>query len=467
MVRCGGEGASQGGGVMRIAPLAAKAGVAGRVRQLLSSPRRRGPSPGITFETLTHIGVWVPAFAGMTVGGLQRLLRRAIVNTMFACATLVFTSQAHAQQNLSLLVWINGDKAYNGLQKVGDAFEKATGVKVIVQHPESATDKFQQAAGAGKGPDIFCWAHDRSGEWAKGGLIVPIRPSQRVLDEIEPAAWDAFRYQGKLWGYPVALEAIGLIYNKALVPTPPESFDDVVKIHEQLKPKGKSAILWDFNKTFFTWPIIAGPGGYVFGKNAKGDFDPKDIGVNTPGAIRGGETLKMLIDKGVMPKGARYAEMEAGFNQGNVAMMITGPWAWDNIKRSKIDFGLAPIPSIDGKPAKPFVGVLGCMIGAPSKVKDIAREFLENHMLKPEHLKTLNDDVPIGAPANKAFYAQLASDPLIVATMDNAKRGAPIPNIPETGRFWSAMDAAIEAITNGLQSPKDALNAAAARMKAQ
>jgi maltose/maltodextrin transport system substrate-binding protein len=29
------------------------------------------------------------------------------------------------------------------------------------------------------------------------------------------------------------------------------------------------------------------------------------------------------------------------------------------------------------------------------------------------------------------------------------------------------MDAAIEAITNGLQSPKDALNGAAARMKAQ
>ena len=49
-----------------------------------------------------------------------------------------------------LLVWINGDKAYNGLQKVGDAFEKASGVKVVVEHPVDATDKFQQAAGAGR-----------------------------------------------------------------------------------------------------------------------------------------------------------------------------------------------------------------------------------------------------------------------------------------------------------------------------
>ncbi len=434
-----------------------------------SFPRRREPiHRNVELDsTQRSLHDWIPAFAGMTKVGFPRLLHVAAVA---AITSITFASPTHAQNNLSLLVWINGDKAYNGLQKVGDAFEKSTGVKVIVQHPESATDKFQQAAAAGKGPDVFCWAHDRAGEWAKGGLIVPIRPSQRVKDEIEPSAWDAFRYQGKLWGYPVALEAIGLIYNKALVPTPPESFDDVVKLDQALKAKyggSKSAILWDFNKTFFTWPIIAGPGGYVFGKNAKGDFDPKDVGVNTPGAIRGGETLKMLIDKGVMPKGARYAEMEAGFNQGNIAMMVTGPWAWDNIKRSKIDFGIAPIPSIDGKPSKPFVGVLGCMISAPSKVKDIAREFLENHMLKTEHLKTMNDDVPIGAPANKAFYTQLASDPLIVATMENAKRGAPIPNIPETGRFWSALDAAIEAITNGLQSPTDALNGAAARMKSQ
>jgi maltose/maltodextrin transport system substrate-binding protein len=390
---------------------------------------------------------------------MKRLLRIALSSVLIGCAPL-----SYAQSQLSLLVWINGDKAYNGLQKVGDAFEKNTGVKVIVQHPESATDKFQQAAAAGKGPDIFCWAHDRSGEWAKAGLIVPIRPSKKVRDEIEETAWNAFRYQGKYWGYPVAIETLGLIYNKALVPTPPESFDDVVKIDQALKVKGKRAILWDFNKSFFTWPILAGPGGFVFGRDAKGDFDPKVVGVNHPGAVRGGEVLLSLVNNGHMPKGTRYAEMEAGFSRGEVAMMISGPWAWDNAKKSKIDFGVAPIPSIDGKPGKPFVGVLGCMISAPSKVKDIAREFLEGHMLRPEQLKVMDDDVALGVPANKAFFAQLSTNPLISATMENARRGEPIPNIPETGRFWSATDAALEAITNGLQSPRDALNGAAARM---
>jgi maltose/maltodextrin transport system substrate-binding protein len=364
-----------------------------------------------------------------------------------------------------LLVWINGDKAYTGLQKVGDAFTKVSGVKVVVEHPVDPTDKFQQAAGAGKGPDIFCWPHDRVGEWAKAGLLTPLRPSAKLKAESEETAWAALSYRGRIWGYPIAIETTGLIYNKALVPTPPATWDDVIALDKKLKAQGKSAILWDYNKSFFTWPMLAGAGGVIFGRDAQGDFDPKKVAVNNEGALAGARMMERLIKDGHMPRGARYAEMETGFARGEVAMMISGPWAWDNAKKARIDFGVAPIPAvIPGKPSKSFVGVLGCMISAPSKHKDIAKEFIENHLMRPEALKVLDADVPIGVPANKAFYAELSVNPLIAASMTNARHGAPIPNIPEVGRFWTAMDAALEAITNGLQGPKDALDAAAARM---
>jgi maltose/maltodextrin transport system substrate-binding protein len=166
-----------------------------------------------------------------------------------------------------------------------------------------------------------------------------------------------------------------------------------------------------------------------------------------------------------MPKGARYAEMESGFNRGQVAMMISGPWAWDNVRKGKIDFGVAPFPSVGGHPSKPFVGVLGCMISASSKVKDIAREFIENHLLRVDSLKTISADVSLGTPANKAYFQELSANPNIRATMNNALAGEPIPNIPEMGRFFPAMDAAIEAVTNGRQAPKEALDGAAARMQ--
>lgn len=391
--------------------------------------------------------------------------RTVLPRTLALALALAQPLAATAAEPLKLLVWINGDKGYNGLQKVGDEFTQASGVQVVVQHPEGAPDKFQAAAAAGKGPDVFCWPHDRVGEWAKSGLIVPIKPARKIRDEIDDSAWNAFTYRGKVWGYPLAIEAIGLIYNRALVKTPPATFDEVIALDKALAAQGKKALLWDYNKTFFTWPLLAGNGGYVFGRTPQGDLDPGKVGVNTPGAVAAARVLERLIQNGQMPRGARYAEMEAGFARGEVAMMITGPWAWDNARKAKVDFGVAPIPGVTpGKPSRPFMGVLGCMIAAPSKAKDLAREFLEQHVLRVSGLKTISADVALGTPANKAYFTELSADPNIRATMDNARAGEALPNIPELGRFWPAMDAALEAITNGRQSPQAALDGAAARM---
>ena len=380
-------------------------------------------------------------------------------------AVLALPLALGAAEPLKLLVWINGDKGYNGLQKVGNAFTDASGVQVVVQHPEGATDKFQAAAAAGKGPDIFCWPHDRVGEWAKSGLIVPVKPTKKLRDEIDDSAWEAFTYKSRVWGYPLAIEAVGLIYNRALVKTPPATFDEVIALDKTLAKQGKKALLWDYNKSFFTWPLLAGNGGFIFERLPSGELDPGKVGVNQPGAVQAVQLLERMIQDGHMPRGARYAEMEAGFARGEIAMMISGPWSWDNARKSKIDFAVAPIPAVTaGKPSKPFVGVLGCMIAAPSQVKDLAREFLENHVLRVQGLKTISADVALGTPANKAYFAELSSDPNIRATMENARAGAPLPNIPEHGRIIPANDAAREAVSNGRQSARDALDGAAARM---
>ena len=384
--------------------------------------------------------------------------------SMALVLAMVLAPAARAAEAGKLLVWINGDKGYNGLQKIGDEFAQKNGVQVTVEHPEDAPGKFQQAAAAGKGPDIWCWPHDRIGEWIQGGLIVPVTPSKKVKDAIDEKAWSAFTVDGKLWGYPLSLEAIGLVYNKKLVKTPPRSFDDVVKLDKELQKKGKHAILWDYNNTYFTWPLLAANGGYVFKRGANGNLDPAQVGVNSPGALKGAELLASLIEKGVMPKGANYSAMEAGFGKGDVAMMINGPWSWDNARKAGIDFAVATIPAVGKEPGRPFIGVLGCMITQPSPNKDVAKEFLESHVLALEGLKTINADVKLGTPANKAFYKELAADPNIKATMANAQLGEPMPNIPEMGKFWSSMASALENITNGAQKPREALDGAAARM---
>ncbi|HET7796014.1 MAG TPA: maltose/maltodextrin ABC transporter substrate-binding protein MalE [Rhizobacter sp.] len=386
-----------------------------------------------------------------------------------AALTLGAALAPHAQaaEPGKLLVWINGDKGYKGIIKIGEEFTKKTGIPVTVEYPEDAPSKFQAAAAAGKGPDIWIWPHDRIGEWIAGGLLQPVTPGKKVQADIDPLAWKAFTVAGKTWGYPMSIEAVALVYNKALVPTPPKSFEEVVALDKKLSASGKKAILWDYNNTYFTWPLLAANGGYPFKLKADGTYDANDTGVNNAGALKGAELLAKMVSDGTMSKGANYAEMEAGMAQGKVAMMINGPWSWDNLKKANINFGVAKIPTVGGKKAAPFVGVLGAMITKATPNRDLAVEFLENHMLTVDGLKKINDDVPLGTPANKALFDELKGNPNIQATMASAQDGAPMPNNPEMGRFWSSMASALQNMTEGRQSPKEAMDAAAKRIAAK
>lgn len=396
---------------------------------------------------------------------------RQRIRLLAAAATLALAgglpAAALAGEPGKLLIWINGDKGYNGLQKIGDEFAKKTGVQVTVEHPEDAPGKFQQAAAAGKGPDIWIWPHDRIGEWIAGGLLQPLTPSKKVRDDIDPLAWKAFNVGGKTWGYPISIEAVSLVYNKALVKTPPKSFEEVMALDKQLAKDGKKAILWDYTNTYFTWPLLAANGGYAFKLKPDGTYDPADTGVNNAGAVKGAELLNKLIREKYMPEGSGYAEMEAAMAQGKVAMMINGPWSWDNLKKANIDFAVAKIPTVGGKKAAPFVGVLGAMLNKSTPNKDVAVEFIENYMLSTKGLKMINDDVPLGTPASKTLFAELKSDPKIQATMASAQDGSPMPNNPEMGRFWSAMVSALGNIMDGRQSAKEALDGAAKRILAK
>jgi maltose/maltodextrin transport system substrate-binding protein len=380
----------------------------------------------------------------------------------FFCGIFLLASalSALAWTNGELLVWINGDKGYHGLAEVGKKFEKDLGIPVKVEAPEGATDKFQAAAQAGKGPDIMLWAHDRIGEWADAGLLKPVTVSDDFKAGLIPMSWDAVTHNKQIWGYPLALEAVSLIYNKKYVTgNPPSQLSEIRALAKKLKTKSPKvvAILWDYDTPYFTWPFLASGGGYPF-KEVAGSYDIKDIGVANDGAVKGLKEVVDLITAGIMPKGASYSIMEQKMNSGELAMMISGPWAWANLRKSGIDFGLAPLPGVGGNPGKPFVGVLTALINRSSPNADLAAQFIEKYICTADGLKTIDADVPIGVPALKSLYDEMAAkNPLIKVTYDNAQNGVVMPNIPEMGKFWSSMASAFQIATNGQASPEAAL----------
>ncbi|MGG5217046.1 MULTISPECIES: maltose/maltodextrin ABC transporter substrate-binding protein MalE [Rahnella] len=386
---------------------------------------------------------------------IKKIVKQTLA--LSALATLVLSSSAFAKiEEGKLVIWINGDKGYNGLAEVGKKFEKDTGIKVTVEHPDKLEEKYPQVAATGDGPDIIFWAHDRFGGYAQSGLLAEISPDKAFKDKLFPFTWDAVTFNGKLIGYPVAVEALSLIYNKDIIKEAPKTWEEIPALDKELRAKGKSAIMWNLQEPYFTWPIIAADGGYAF-KYENGKYNIKDTGVNNAGSQAGLQFIIDLVKNKHINADTDYSIAEAAFNKGQTAMTIDGPWAWSNLDKSKINYGVTLLPSFHGKPSKPFVGVLTAGINAASPNKELAKEFLENYLITDEGLAVVNKDKPLGAVALKTYQEQLEKDPRIAATMANSKNGEIMPNIPQMSAFWYAERSAIINAVNGRQTVPQAL----------
>ncbi|MGX9856500.1 maltose/maltodextrin ABC transporter substrate-binding protein MalE [Limimaricola variabilis] len=375
---------------------------------------------------------------------------------------MLSTAPAMAFEDGKLLMWVGGDRDVEQIRAIGQQFEEEFGVPVEVAVVEPLPEKFQQAAATGDGPDIVMHAHDRLGEWATGGIIAPANPSQGWVDGILPVAMDAVSFNDAVWGYPITLESVHLIYNTEYVDTPPADF---AEIKDMEFPEGVQPILWDYNNTYFTFPMLAAGGGFAFQK-VDGVYDGSTNGVNTEGAVAGAEVLASLINDGVMPKGVDYGVMEGAMNNGEVAMVINGPWSWANLEASGIEFGVAPLPKTNGETTPPFIGVIALALNAASPNLDLAREFVEGYLTTDEGLAEWNKGGARGALADVSAAEQMENE-RVAAMLEVAKDGVPMPSNPEMGAFWAAMQPALTNITNGAQEPKAALDDAAARIQGE
>lgn len=391
-------------------------------------------------------------------------MRKVILTWLLA---LTLLSPAFAWTDGELLVWMDADRAA-AVQQIAKQFERALGIKVRVETPQKITDDFPIAAQAGKGPDIVIWAHDKVGEWADAGIIAPVEVSNDFRNKFFPKAWDAVTHRKQVWGYPLCFEVVGLIYNKALLDGPPPSqLCDLVALNQSLKMRNPAitSILWDYSSPYYSWGILASAGAYVYAKTADG-YDLRNVGVANQGAVEALEEIVQLVRVGVLPKmvssSAMPKEMMA---QGKLAMMISGPWDWPDLMKNGIDFGVAPIPGVNGQPGKAFVGVSVAYINGSSPNRDLAKEFLERYVITDEGLRLANHAKPIGIPALISLYKDLAANDSLLQQMKVcADAGVVMPNIPQMGTFWSSMSSALQIATNGQCSAQAALSEAAATM---
>jgi arabinogalactan oligomer/maltooligosaccharide transport system substrate-binding protein len=370
-----------------------------------------------------------------------------------------------------LVVWEDTKKGV-ALEPAIKAFEKKYGIKVEYKEVEMATkqrDQLRLDGPAGTGPDVITVPHDQIGQLVTEGLIREMKVDKDVIDRFTESSIQAEMYNGKLYGLPKATETPVFIYNKKLMDKAPETMDELYKFAKNFTKGDKYGFLALWDNFYFAHGIIGGMGGYVF-KNDGGHLDPSSLGLNNEGAVQGAEYIQKWYKEGLFPKGIigenGGSTMDGLFNEGKVASVMNGPWAFQGMKDAGIDIGVAPMPKLpNGEPVKTFMGVKGWHVSAYSKHPEWATkliEFITNEENAKKRFELTQEIPPVKS---------LINDP-VIANNEGAKAVAiqsqyavPMPNIPEMAEVWGPMATALQLVANQKAEPKKALDDAVKTIK--
>ncbi len=363
-----------------------------------------------------------------------------------------------------LTIWAD-DTRTPILSALADSLLADFNVQLVVEDLGRVQDIRSQvliAVPAGEGPDIYLGVHDWLGSLVESGLVAPIELGAKAA-EFVPSTLEAFTYtDGKLYGMPYATENLGFFYNTDLVTEPPTTWAQVLEIARTLKAEGKVqyATAVSTGPLYNALPIQTAFGGYVFGKDANGAWNPNDVGLDSEGEITAVTWMRDAVVEGLMPNTFDYETAHSLFETGQIPFLMAGPWALDRIRASGVPYAVATFFPDNGVP---FSGVQGFFVNPYSENVLLAQTFLTDYIATPELMQTLYT-TGLRPSAFKSVL-ELTDDPDLKAMGQAGINAIPMPNIPEMGSVWSAADNGITLAVTGEMTPADAMKDAATQIR--
>jgi arabinogalactan oligomer / maltooligosaccharide transport system substrate-binding protein len=173
------------------------------------------------------------------------------------------------------------------------------------------------------------------------------------------------------------------------------------------------------------------------------------------------------------PAADGYSAMMTAFNEGQVAMIINGPWEVANISNAENfggieNLGIAPVPAGSETAGAP-VGGHNYVVwsGMDEEKADAAIAFID-FMNSAESQAFLADELGL-LPTRQSAYEDdaVASNETISSFKDVVDAAVARPWIPEGGQFFAALDTmAVEVLVQGAD-PQKALDKAAKTYKSE
>lgn len=395
------------------------------------------------------------------------LISLGILGGLAACGNGNSSAEGEADEGKTLTVSVDsGYKDY--INEIKNTFEKENDVKIKLVEKDMF-DQLESLAldgPAGKGPDVMMAAYDRIGALGQQGHLAEVKlGNEATYDETDKAQ---VTYDGKIYGEPAVIETLVLYYNKDLVDTAPSTFKDLENLSKDSRfafesEAGKNTgFLAKWTDFYYSYGLIAGYGGYVFGDDGT---NPSDIGLNNAGAVEG---ISYATDwfKNVWPKGMQDIKSAGDFASqqfmsNKTAAIIDGPWQAQTYKENNINYGVAKIPTLNnGQPYQPFGGGKGWVVSNYAKNKDLSQKWLDyvTNQENQEKFFEMVNEIPANQQARETAKAK--NDELTTAVIEQYETAQAMPNIPEMGEVWTGAENLMFDAASGSKTPKESADEA-------
>ncbi len=279
---------------------------------------------------------------------------------------LISVQPAQTQQPVTLNLLMTAPDAEPWKQGIIKDFEtKNPGIKIEIIEGPNATDLLENlytsAFILGDSPyDLINMDVVWTPKFAAANWLLDLTDK---ITEAELAAFsekdvEGRRYKGKLYAIPMRSDLGMLYYREDLLKeagfNPPESFDDLVTISQNLKEKGKVdwGYVWQGKQyeglaAMFV-EILEGFGGYWVNPQTL------EVGLDKPQTVEAIEFLKSTIASQISPPGVTtYQEEETRqiFQNGNSVFLRNWPYVWPlaNKESSAINGKIAIKPMVHTK----------------------------------------------------------------------------------------------------------------------
>ncbi|GAA3871188.1 ABC transporter substrate-binding protein [Saccharothrix violaceirubra] len=261
-------------------------------------------------------------------------------------------------------------------QKIVDRCnDQADGYEIVYHKlPREADGQREQLvrrlAAGDTGMDVLALDVTWTAELAEAGWIKEFTGADKtaVEDGTLETPLDTARYDGKLYGAPDNTNVQLLWYRSDLVPTPPETWDEMIEMGTKLKEQGKPGLIEAQGKQYEGLVVL-----YNTLVNSAGGRIVDDSGTKAlvdDGAVKALEVLKKFATSPVVdPSFASSTEdvSRLAMEGGKAAFMLNWPYVYAAAQKKPdfaANFKWAPYPSIDGGPAKVTVGGINYAVSA-------------------------------------------------------------------------------------------------------